>query len=221
MSREPATFPSSRLLDGVDAEARARAGRVLAGTQVIELAAGQPHFRAAFRSTALFVVEDGFVVVRATSSPLERTIVTFEAGPGAVVLPPGPEELLTALGNARLTAISPHTSSELLSIPGVAQRIVEQLTSALRHRQEALANLAPTHHIERVRRKLLQLARAHGRVVSGGIRIDFPISHALLAETIGSSRETVTRAIDELQRQGFVDRAGSTYRLLVAPGTVF
>jgi DNA-binding IclR family transcriptional regulator len=34
---------------------------------------------------------------------------------------------------------------------------------------------------------------------------------------IGSSRETVTRALDELQRSGFVDRRGHTYRLLVRP----
>jgi CRP-like cAMP-binding protein len=187
---------------------------------VIDLGGGQPHFRAAFRSTALLVVEDGFIVVRATSSPLERTMITFEAGPGAVFLPPGPDEVLTALGNARVTAISPETTSQLLSIPGVARRIVEQLALALRHRQGALAIFAPTHHIERVRRKLLQLARTHGHVVSGGIRIDFPISHALLAEMIGSSRETVTRAIDELQRRDFVDRTGSTYRLLVPPGAV-
>jgi CRP-like cAMP-binding protein len=72
-----------------------------------------------------------------------------------------------------------------------------------------------------VSRKLLQLAASYGHVVRNGIRIDFPVSHALLAEMIGSSRETVTRAVDHLQRDGFVDRQGSTYRLLVAPESVF
>jgi CRP-like cAMP-binding protein len=71
-----------------------------------------------------------------------------------------------------------------------------------------------------VRRKLLQLAESYGHVVQDGIRIDFPVSHILLAEMIGSSRETVTRALDELQRDGFVARCGHTYRLLVSPDRV-
>jgi CRP-like cAMP-binding protein len=58
-------------------------------------------------------------------------------------------------------------------------------------------------------------------VVRDGTRIDFPISHALLAEMIGSSRETVTRAVDELQRGGFIVRVGSTYRLLVPAEAIF
>ena len=72
-----------------------------------------------------------------------------------------------------------------------------------------------------MRRRLLQLGRSHGHVVRDGIRIDFPVSHALLAEMIGSSRETVTRAVDELQRAGFVARSGSTYRLLGSSESVF
>jgi len=68
-----------------------------------------------------------------------------------------------------------------------------------------------------VRRKLSQLARTYGRVGRDGIRIDFPVSHTVLAEMIGSSRETVTRALDELQRAGFVARRGHTYRLLIPP----
>jgi CRP-like cAMP-binding protein len=52
------------------------------------------------------------------------------------------------------------------------------------------------------------------------VRIDFPVSHVVLAEMIGSSRETVTRALDELQRTGFVERSGHTYRLLVSPECV-
>jgi biotin operon repressor len=57
-------------------------------------------------------------------------------------------------------------------------------------------------------------------VGADGIRIDFPVSHTVLAAMIGSSRETVTRAVDELQRTGFVARRGHTYRLLVSPDTV-
>jgi CRP/FNR family cyclic AMP-dependent transcriptional regulator len=102
----------------------------------------------------------------------------------------------------------------------VADRLVQQLALALRQNQEAIAHFAPARHVDRVRGKLLELAGSYGRVVRDGVRIDFPVSHGLLAEMIGSSRETVTRAVAHLQRVGFVDRRGSTYRLLVSPQSV-
>ena len=216
---DAAARPPSRLLDGLPAPDRERADGVLALCPIVELDRRAPHYRPAFAGTAFLVVEEGFVVVRATFGPGGRSIVTVDAGPGAVVLPPGAEEVLVALGPARVRAVSAEARDRLLAWPALAGRVVEQLASALAQRQEALAACAPTRHTERVRRKLLQLARRYGHVVRDGIRIDFPLSHALLAEMVGSSRETVTRALDELERDRFVVRAGSTYRLLVSPAS--
>jgi CRP-like cAMP-binding protein len=128
--------------------------------------------------------------------------------------------VLFALVDSRLRVISAEAQARLLSSPGGAQAVVEQLAAALGQQREAIGNFASTRHIDRVRRKLLQLAADYGHVVRDGIRIDFPVSHTVLAEMIGSSRETVTRALDELQRAGFVARNGRSYRLLVAPGSV-
>jgi hypothetical protein len=210
-----------RLLEGLPPAHAEQAADLLAASGSIEIAPGVPYFRTSFFGAALLVVEDGFVVLRATFSPLSRSVVTCEAGPGRLLLPPSAGEVLSGLGEARVTPISAEARDRLLAVPGVAGRVVEQLAVALGQKQEAIANFAPTRHIERVRRKLLQLARGHGHVGRDGIRIDFPISHALLAEMIGSSRETVTRALDELQQSGFVARRGSTYRLLVPPEAVF
>jgi len=72
-------------------------------------------------------------------------------------------------------------------------------------------------HTERVRRKLLQLACDYGRVTGDGVKLDLPLRHALLGEMVGSERETVTRAIDQLESAGFLSREGFHYRLHVAP----
>ena len=162
---------------------------ILAGSPSIDLDRRAPHYPPAFAGAALLVVEEGFVVVRATFLADVRSVVTV---------------------------VSADARDQLLASPALARRIVDQLVVGLAQRQEALTNFAPTRHIERVRRKLLQLARRYGHVVRDGIRIDVPLSHALLAEMIGSSRETVTRALDELQRDRFVVCVGSTYRLLVS-----
>jgi CRP-like cAMP-binding protein len=211
----------SRLLAGLAPPSVDRAAEVLARAATVEIEPGKPYFPASFPTAVLLVVEEGFVVVRATLPGMSRSVITCEAGAGRILVPPTSEEALFALGSSRLTAISAEALDRLLSIPAVAQSVVWQMTSTLGQKQEAIANFAPTRHLERVRRKLLQLGRSYGHVVRDGIRIDFPVSHALLAEMIGSSRETVTRALDELRSLGFVARSGSTYRLLVPAEAVF
>jgi len=133
------------------------------------------------------------------------------------LLPPTQAEVLFGLVDSRLIAIPQHALDELLLLPTVARTLFDQVATTLRQEQEAIGNFANARHVERVRRKLFQLARSYGRVGRDGIRIDFPVSHTVLAEMIGSSRETVTRALDELQRAGFVARRGHTYRLLISP----
>lgn len=124
---------------------------------------------------------------------------------------------MVGLTASRLIGITAEAWDRLFDVPVAALALAELLEIALSQKQEALANFAHTRHIERVRCKLVQLAQRYGCVVGDGIRIDFPVSHTLLADMIGSSRETVTRAVDELQRGGFVARQGHSYRLLVAP----
>jgi len=157
---------------------------------------------------------------RLRSEPCLALGVTREAGPESVLLAPAGTEVLLGLGRSRLTVVDPCARATLLTVPAVADRLVQQLALALRQNQEAIANFAPARHVDRVRGKLLELGGSYGRVVRDGVRIDFPVSHGLLAEMIGSSRETVTRAVADLQRVGFVDRRGSTYRLLVSPQSV-
>src|SRR5919197_288176 len=207
-----------RFLEGLPALEAEQAVAVLAASPAVEIEPGVPYVRASFSTAALLVVDDGFVVLRAGTPDRSRSVITCEVGTGGLLLPPGPEEALFGLGTSRVRLVSAAGRDKLLSLAAVAQRVVEQLTAALSQKQEAIANFAPTRHIERVQRKLLQ--RGHGHVVRDGIRIDFPVSHALLAEMIGSSRETVTRALDELQRTGLVARRGSIYVLRASPESV-
>lgn len=196
------------------------ADEILAECPVFEAAPGERHFRASFPGVELLAVEQGFVVLRSSPEGLARSIVTCESGPGRLLLPPTDEEVLFALVPARLIGIDRDARDRLLAVPAAARTLLELIAGTLAQKQEALGNFAHTRHVERVRRKLLQLAESYGRVVPDGIRIDFPVSHTLLADMIGSSRETVTRALDELQRTGFVARRGHTYRLLVSPDRV-
>jgi biotin operon repressor len=211
----------TRLLERLGREDSAQAAEILAPCPAVPLAAGEPYFRSSLPAAALLLVDEGFSVVRLARADVTRSIITCEAGPGRVLLPPAQEGVLFGLVDSRLIAIPRDALDQLLQLPSAARTLLEQLAATLGQKQEAIGNFANTRHLERVRRKLLQLARSYGRVGRDGIRIDFPVSHTLLAEMIGSSRETVTRAIDELQRTGFVARRGHTYRLLISPDGLF
>ncbi len=162
-------------------------------------------------------VDEGLVVLRTVVPDSTRRTITCHAGPGALILPPNPDEVLVALTHARLVPISAEICDDLLELPEAAGLLLEGLAESVRQKHAALAGMARLHHADRVRQKLIQLARDHGRVGRDGIRLDFPLTHDLLGEMTGSARETVTRALDELQREGFVVRHGRTYSVHVAP----
>jgi CRP-like cAMP-binding protein len=207
----------SRLLVGIQDAERDAAEAALAGCATVALRDGASRAAGRIPACALLVVEEGLVEVASLRAGATRRMVVAVAGPGAVQLRPERDERLEALGDAWLTAVSHEALRALLQLPGAAAALLEALTEAARERQESLASFSSVRHVERVRDKLLQLARAHGRVVSGGVRLDVPLTHERLGEMIGSARETVTWAVAELQREGFLERNGRVYRLLVAP----
>jgi len=181
------------------------------------LRAGTDFDRDGLANVSLIVILSGLVVVRTTLPGSTRRMITCHAGAGSLVLPPEDDEVLVALTDATLVTISPAAREEMLASQETARLLVDGLAETLRQKHSAIASLSRLHHVDRVREKLIELAREHGRVGREGIRLDFPLTHDLLGEMVGSARETVTRALDELQREGFVVRRGRTYSVRLEP----
>ncbi len=134
-----------------------------------------------------------------------------------MLLPPEADDRVNALADARLTAIGDEAFRALVSAPETAAAIAGLLLDAVRERERSLETFGRFPHVERLRSKLLQLARSHGRVSERGVVIDLALTHDFLAEMVGSARETVTWALRELLEEGFVSRDGRRYRVHVAP----
>src|SRR5438876_6471065 len=183
----------------------------------ISLEAGTSVHAAQWSDVAFAIVADGLVVLRSAIPGSARRTITCHAGGGSLFLPPGDDESLVALTSATLVVISSVERDRLLESPTAARLLLDGLAETLRQKQAALASMSRLHHVDRVREKLIELARDHGRVGRDGIRLDFPLTHDLLGEMTGSARETVTRALDELQREGFVQRRGRTYSVQLEP----
>lgn len=181
------------------------------------LAAGEVLRPAHLEGIALLVVESGLALIRAERPGSFREVVVCHAGPGSVVLPPEEPEVLAALVPTTVSLVDRAARDRLLRSPEAAGALFDALAQAVRQKHRTIEALAFHHHLDRVRAKLLQLAEAHGVVGRDGITLDLPLTHELLAEMTGSARETVTRALDELQGEGLVVRRGRSYRLHVDP----
>jgi CRP-like cAMP-binding protein len=183
----------------------------------VMLPAGARRAAAELPAARLFVVDEGTVLVRVFGGIGERSMVVARCGPGSIMPVPAATEYVQALTDAWMTAV-PHAAwRHFLTVPELAERLVAGLEETLLRQREASRALAAVRNTERVRRQLLDLAREHGRVCRDGIRIDLPLTHELISDMVGCARETVTRAFDELQREGFVERRGTAYQLRVAP----
>ena len=196
--------------------ARQELGRLLAVCPRLGVQAGAVHGANDFSETAFLIVEKGVVVI-ASDTQAKRRIVLGFCPQGSLFPPPSSDEQLVALRDAVLVCVSPDVQRLLLRLPTAAEAIVDALVEAVRERQQSLAQFGTAMHAERLRGKLLQLARAHGSVVAGGVRVELPLTHELLAQTLGSARETVTCSLRALEREGFVVREGRRYRLAISP----
>jgi CRP-like cAMP-binding protein len=165
-----------------------------------------------FPPAALLVVEKGVVVIAADSRSTRRIVLSF-CSAGALLPPLRGDEQLVALADSTVIAVPADVERTLLQVPTTAQMIVNSLLDELRERQQSLAQFGNVVHAHRLRAKLLQLAGSHGTVVDGAVEIELPLTHKLLGEAIGSARETVTGALQTLEQEGFLTRAGRRYRL--------
>jgi CRP/FNR family transcriptional regulator, cyclic AMP receptor protein len=105
--------------------------------------------------------------------------------------------------------------SELLSLSradfqGVATKrsitsaLIKVLTARLRHANHQISTLALLDVYGRVARVILDMAREEGRRLKDG-RIAFRrATHQEIANRIGTTRETVTRMLKDLERQGLI-----------------
>lgn len=96
------------------------------------------------------------------------------------------------------------------NFPEALQGIVNQLSSNYRGACEQLRTLALSPTVQGKLAKLLLDWSAETDPTRGAARIKMPLTHEEIAEFIGSSRETVTRALGDFKHRRLVTLKGST-----------
>ncbi len=91
----------------------------------------------------------------------------------------------------------------------------ESLAAQLQTSWEHARMLALGRHVvSRLAALLLRRAAEHGRIAAQGTIVTFPCTQEDLAESIGTTRETVSRILGDLRRQGILQRRGNGFLLM-------
>ncbi len=210
----------SIVLEALQQDQSVAAQELLALAPQAKLRSGAVRSVSAFPNARILVVEEGFVILRGTDPAPGRGVVICHGGAGTFLPFIAPSHDIVALVDSRVTVITVDIYEQLLELPGAAQALLRGIEATVRQKQRTILALASSHHVDRLREKLLQLAEDHGRVGRDGVVLKLPVTHELLAEMIGSTRETVTRAVDALEQDGFLRRQGREYVLRVSPGAL-
>ena len=117
-----------------------------------------------------------------------------------------------AMAPSRVIGVSEKDLIALLGAqPAAAVDVIGNFARRLTESQVLIEDLMNNSVNLRLYRTLLELAREFGRTPAGGtsVIIDMPLTHARLADMIGSNRVTVTRKLLELQKRNVISSRGT------------
>lgn len=89
--------------------------------------------------------------------------------------------------------------------PGIALHLIKVLSKKLLHCQMKIKTLALSDTFARTAQILVKLSHQYGVQTERGIQIDVEMTRQDLANLVGTSRETVTRALSSLKKDKVLD----------------
>jgi len=186
--------------------------------QVKKLPKDTTVFHAGDPADAVFVVASGRVKVVITSSDGKEFILTV-LGAGQVfgemaLLESAPRSAsVVTLSAVEVLVINRVDFQRLLeSNPRISLKLMAILSRRLRRANSKMESLAYMDVAGRLARYLLDLARDHGQRLGNGWVVVRRPTHSDIAHSIGTSRETVSRLINEFEEGfGLVNKGKFTY----------
>ncbi len=171
---------------------------------------GSPVYSPVDASDAVFVVATGRIRICHLTHDGKRSTLDF-VDPGEVfgelaVLEDTPrEEYAEAAKESSVIRIPVEGLNGLMEeSPDVALRVLNLIARRRKRLERRLRNLLFCSSRDRLIHLLLELAEKYGAPADSGVRLTTDLSHQDLASMIGSTRETVTLVLGDLQSEGLI-----------------
>ncbi|HKD19127.1 MAG TPA: Crp/Fnr family transcriptional regulator [Thermoanaerobaculia bacterium] len=178
--------------------------------------AGEPILRESEPGDQFFVIARGEVKVFVDSPDGREVVLThLQAGEffGEMALFDGDTRSasVTALADSELVVISRDDFLAALAADfGLTRRILQTLSARLRRSNEVIESLALQDVGGRLARYLVRLADASGQQPVDGYYAVHRPTHQEIANSIGATRETVTRMLKQFEDRKLIRIKGST-----------
>ena len=169
---------------------------------------------------AFFIIQKGRVKV-SVSREGGREVILSLLGVGQVF-----GELSLLDGKPRSADVTATEATELIMLrrpdflrlitekPSIVIGLLTELASRLRKVDYKIAGLALLDVTNRVSKTLLQLANEGGEQEEHGVLLKNRPTHQQLAQMSGTTRETVTRVLRQLEEQGYIECRGRNIVIL-------
>ena len=163
----------------------------------------------------MYVIREGRVKVTKASQDGREKIMKFVEvggffGDMALLSNQVRSASVKTLEPARLLALSRRDFIDLLrQSPDLALAVIEELTLRLRETSDQASSLSFQGVKQRTRGLFERIARSEP--AHAGQRLTPALTHQQIADMIGTSRETVTRAIKQLKQEGWLAQQGKCY----------
>lgn len=169
---------------------------------VIDLTAGDKQ---------LWMVKQGLVELAGVTSSGKRVILSW-LGPGSMVSSPRQDNLFFELKVKKRTVLCSSTEDDFFTAiaqyPQVSTRLLRALFTQVKDQQRWISSLATESVPDRLLRMIKELAPRWQRH-------DIPaFTHEEFAQLLGTSRQTVTTLLNQLEKGGRIERVGKYYQAL-------
>ncbi|MCV7433668.1 Crp/Fnr family transcriptional regulator [Mycolicibacterium bacteremicum] len=168
----------------------------------------------------LYVLIEGKVKVGRRSGDGRESLIAV-MGPGdtfgeLALFDPGPRTATVAtLTEVRVAAVPRQALGVWIADrPQIAEQLLRVLARRLRRTNDDLCDMIFTDVPGRVAKQLLDLTKRFGRPDGDGLRVDHELTQLELAQLVGSSRETINKALSEFANRGWIRQQGKTIFVL-------
>ncbi len=169
---------------------------------------------------AVYFIQDGLVKAFKTDENGNEHIVSFlktgDMFPHTGFFNQNPYPATAeVIVDTQLIAIPVRQFEQLLTnIPAISIKLLRAMSEKIRELQGKLQELTGNDVQDRGLLFLIKLAENYGTLRNGSVHIDVPMTNQEFADTIGSTRETVNRLINQLRKEDILETNRNGYIIL-------
>lgn len=201
------------IFQGVSPNAVAALTRQL---EPVSFSRGQVIFVEGEPGETLFIITAGKVKIGRRTADGRESLITL-MGPSDMfgelaIFDPGPRtSTVTALTEVHaVTMDRTALRTWIAEQPEIAEQLLRVLARRLRRTNDNLSDLIFTDVPGRVAKQLLHLAQRFGTRDGNSLRVDHELTQEEIAQLVGSSRETVNKALADFAQRGWIRVQGKS-----------